>query len=176
MNTNLTVLTNKNTDPSTLGWPATLPLEVALQTAPLEEIKDSYNISDEEWEALRTNDQFRREVLKYQEEAKEEGYSFRTKAKMQAEGLLATSWSLIHNEDTPAAVKADLIKFTTRIAGYEPNPKSAAEMGTAFQININMGGQSASATIPNTILQQQLNPMNVIHSEYDDQDAYDPLD
>jgi hypothetical protein len=95
---------------------------------------------------------------------------------MQAEGLLATSWSLIHNEDTPAAVKADLIKFTTRIAGYEPNPKSAAEMGTAFQININMGGQSASATIPNTILQQQLNPMNVIHSEYDDQDAYDPLD
>lgn len=145
MNSNLTILSNKSTDPSTLGWPATLPLEIALKTAPLKEIRDSYGITDEEWEVLKNNEQFRQAILKCQEDAKEEGYSFRAKAKMQAEELLKTSWRLIHDPDTPANVKADLIKFTTRVAGLEPSPKANLSDQPTFAININMGGTSPLA-------------------------------
>lgn len=145
MNNNLTVLSNNSTDPSTLGWPATLPLEIALKTASLQEIRDSYGITDDEWAVLKSNEAFRQAILKCQEEAKEDGYSFRAKAKMQAEELLKTSWRLIHDPDTPANVKADLIKFTTRVAGLEPSPKANTDGQPTFAININMGG---SGTVP----------------------------
>lgn len=168
MNNNLQVLTNDSTDPSSLGWPASLPLEIALKSAPLSEIRATYNISDEEWETLKNNEQFRKAVLKCEDDAKEDGFSFKTKSKIQAEALLATSWALIHNEDTPAAVKADLIKFTTRIAGYEPNPKAANAGDTtpSFQININMGGQPQQAE-PQMVT---INPMSTISNSFDFED------
>jgi hypothetical protein len=62
--------------------------------------------------------------------------TFRIKARMQAEGLLQTSWHLIHNKDTPAAVKADLIKHTWKVAGVEPKETMAAI--TPLQIMINL--------------------------------------
>jgi hypothetical protein len=68
-----------------------------------------------------------------------DGVSFRIKAKLQAEALLAKSWALIHSPDTPNTVKADLIKSTVRWAGYEPKQTDGAGAGTnAFQININL--------------------------------------
>ena len=159
MNNNLTILNTQ--DPALLTWPVSLPLEIALGV-PLDEIRESYDIGDEEWESLKNNDLFRREILKHQEALKEEGYSYKVKAKFHAEKLLHTSWELIHDEHTPAAVKADLIKFTARVAGYDsPKGPNATENAPTFSININMNGQ-APAQQPITV-----NPMMVIdHDEY----------
>jgi hypothetical protein len=55
---------------------------------------------------------FEKTVQDYREEIRAKGLTFRLKARAQAEELLKTSWILIHSIDTPAAVKADLIKHT----------------------------------------------------------------
>lgn len=76
---------------------------------------------------------------------REEGTSFKLKARIQSEELLKTSWELIHGKDTPAVVKADLIKHTIRFAGLDASieQKAQANGGNAgsnnFQININLG-------------------------------------
>lgn len=142
MNQTLAVLTPLEihaSDPANLGWPPSLPIEIALRIASLPELREAYGITWDEWEELRLNSAFRKAVVDAQEKSQEEGFSFKTKARMQAEALLATSWQMIQDPLTPAAVRADLIKFTTRVAGYDTPKGVAGEGGGGFQININLG-------------------------------------
>lgn len=129
-------------DPAEIGYPPSLPIEIALKTAPLPEIQKAYGFSDEAWQELRYDPIFLRDLKEAVELVKEEGMSFKLKAQLQADELLKSSWRLIHGpkEDVPASVKADLIKATMRWAGYEQ--KSAADAlqgGTALNIQINLG-------------------------------------
>jgi len=130
-------------DPALLGYPATLPIEVALQTAPVKRICEAYGISREVWNMLRVHPQFVADVRAAHEELKKDGMSFRMKARLQSEELLKKSWSMIHEpfDRVPATVKADLIKFTVRAAGLEPDSKNATAGGSGnnLQININLG-------------------------------------
>lgn len=125
-------------DPAELGFPATLPFELAMRIAPKEEILAAYNIGPQAWDQLRADPVFRQAVKRAAEEVQKDGVSFRMKAKLQSEALLETSWKLIHHTDTPSAVKADLIKFTARVAGYDAKD-AAVGPNNAFQININLG-------------------------------------
>jgi hypothetical protein len=85
---------------------------------------------------------FLRQVEVYRGEIHDKGILFKTKARMQAEDLLTTSWCLIHNPDVSAAVKADLIKSTVKWAGLEPkNDTSDAGPSGGVRITINLGGQ-----------------------------------
>jgi hypothetical protein len=129
-------------DPALLGYPATLPIEVALQTAPIKTICEAYGLSREQWNQLRVHPQFVADVRASHEELKKEGMSFRMKARLQAEELLKKSWTMIHEpfDRVPANVKADLIKFTVRAAGLEVDAKTGgAGSGNNLQININLG-------------------------------------
>lgn len=129
-------------DPALLGYPATLPIEVALQTAPIKRICEAYGISRDQWNALRVHPQFVADVRASHEELKKDGMSFRMKARLQSEELLKKSWSMIHEpfDRVPANVKADLIKFTVRAAGLEVDAKAGATGGGSnLQININLG-------------------------------------
>lgn len=127
-------------DPSELGYPPTLPVEVALQTAPEEAIREAYEFTPEQWQALWTSERFRADVASAHRMLSEEGMSFRAKARLQAEELLKTSWAMIHDRsgDVPPSVKADLLKFTVRAAGLEASPKDAAAQITPLQINISL--------------------------------------
>ncbi len=120
-----------------LVWPATLPIEIALKVAPLERILDAYGIHAFEWEALRNDPLFKAEVERAAEMLKQEGMSFRTKARLQAEELLRTSWKIIHDDTMPANVRADLLKFTVRVAGYDVS-KDGGPTQNGLQININL--------------------------------------
>lgn len=131
-------------DPARLGYPATLPVEIALKTAPLHEIKEEYGFTDEEWAELRHDPVFLADLQRAVEMVKEEGASFRLKARLQAEELLKSSWRLIHSpaDQVPPSVKADLIKATMRWAGYDDKVGKAADAGNANNLNIqiNLGG------------------------------------
>ena len=132
---------SKPMDPSELGFPPTLPLELALKEKSPKELCKAYKINEEEWELLRHNKVFVDTVAGYVEELKQEGMSFRLKARMQAEILLATSFKLIHSssDDVPPAVKADLIKSTIKWAGLSEEKKEVVGPQNALQININLG-------------------------------------
>ncbi len=134
-------------DPAELGWPPTFPIEVAMRVAPIREICEAHGIDQAEWDRLRQDPAFQVCLATYVKMLREEGgASFKLKARIQSEELLKTSWELIHGIDTPAAVKADLIKHTIRFAGLDASiEQKALAAGVAgnsnnFQININLGG------------------------------------
>lgn len=126
-------------DPAALGWPPTLPIEIALKTAPLDEIRCAYGYSKDEWAALRFDPVFLSDLAAAVTVVKKDGMSFKLKAQLQAEELLKTSWRLIHNQDAPATVRADLIKATMRWAGYDNKDQVGAGGGNQLNIQINLG-------------------------------------
>jgi len=129
-------------DPALGAYPPTLPVEIALRTATIPELCTEYNLTREQWNALRLREDFRAEVKAWVEKLKEEGMSFKAKAQLQAEQLLITSWKMIHGgAEVPPTVKADLIKFTIRAAGLDGSASGQQGGGfnqTAFQITINL--------------------------------------
>jgi hypothetical protein len=126
-------------DPAKLGFPPMLPFELAMRIDSVPNICKAYGIDKDDFAELIDNPLFVAAYEHAREELQKDGVSFRIKAKLQAEALLAKSWALIHSPDTPNTVKADLIKSTVRWAGYEPKQTDGAGAGTnAFQININL--------------------------------------
>jgi hypothetical protein len=70
---------------------------------------------------------------------REDGMSVRLKARLQSEELLTTNWQMIHDPTVPPSVRADLSKFTFRVAGLADAPKEASGPATpTFAIQINM--------------------------------------
>lgn len=128
----------ENRDPAQLGYPPTLPIEIALKTASMETIRQEYGYTHEEWAELPRNPAFVADLASAVEMVKKEGMSFKLKARLQAEELLKTSWRLIHDNATGAAVRADLIKATMRWAGYENKEGAGASGGSNFNIQINL--------------------------------------
>lgn len=129
-------------DPANLVWPPTLPIEIALKTATLPQLQEEYGFNDAEWAALRYDPTFLADLTRAVEMVKEEGMSFKLKAKLQAEELLKRSWRLIHDTtgSTPPSVQADLIKATMRWAGYDDkSTRGDAAQANALNIQINMG-------------------------------------
>jgi len=123
-------------NPALLGFPPTLPIELALGDMPRNEILTSYGITPLRWEQLRKNEVFVRALQASIEAMQREGMSFRVKARLQSEALLETSWKMIHNQSTPSSVRADLIKHTMKVAGLEP--KEAPNTVVPLQINIDL--------------------------------------
>jgi hypothetical protein len=127
-------------DPASIGWPPTLPVEIALKTAPLDEIRQAYGYSMAEWMALKDDPTFLADLAAAVQMVKKEGMSFKLKARLQAEELLKTSWRLIHapSAEVPSSVKADLLKATMRWAGYDAKEQVAGSGAPTFAIQINL--------------------------------------
>jgi hypothetical protein len=127
-------------DPASIGWPPTLPVEIALKTAPMDAIRQEYGYSPSEWMALKDNADFLSDLAAAVRMVKQEGMSFKLKARLQAEELLKTSWRLIHApaDEVPSSVKADLIKATARWAGYDNRDQGPGAGQPTFAIQINL--------------------------------------
>ena len=136
-----TALTAKPEHAGFLGFPAMLPVELAMRTDTPENICAAYNIDYDTFVALTKNPTFVKAYEIAVEELQKDGASFKLKSRLQAEEMLKTSWALVHNPATPAAVRADLIKATVRWANLEPGKGEGGVGGGGnnFQININLG-------------------------------------
>lgn len=129
-------------DPSDIGYPPTLPVEIALRVAPLPDICKAYGISKERFNELKHDPVFVADLKRAVEMVKKDGMSFKLKAQLQADELLKTSWSMIHDRsgDVPPTVKADLLKFTIRAAGLDgsKDPSANGGGGPSLSIQINL--------------------------------------
>lgn len=117
-------------DPSELGWPVTLPLEIAMAEHPPQDICLSYNIGRDEWRRLIADDRFRAAVQEAWDELQAPGARFRVKIKAQAEGYLARMWALAHdadNEKVPARVQAQIMTFAIQAAGLDASIEQKAK-------------------------------------------------
>lgn len=129
-------------DPAEMGFPATLPLELAMKNASVRETCEAYGISKSEYTDLCNNPHFIAAVEAAINELAKEGVSFKLRAKAQAGELLRTSFALIHDLETPPSVKADLIKFTVRAAGLDASmdqKNQSQQVVVPLQINLNLG-------------------------------------
>src|SRR5690349_9975776 len=125
-------------DPSQMGFPPLLPIELALRLDTPQNICEAYNLSKEDFLAISKHPVFIKAYQEAVESLKTEGMSFKMKAKMQAEDYLTTAFAMIKNANTSDAVRADLIKSTVRWAGFDAKDTGGAG-GSNFQININLG-------------------------------------
>ena len=133
-------------DPSELGFPPTLPLELAAKTGTIREICTSYGLDQAAWDTLRRNEVFQGACAEAQKIVAQEGGSFKAKARTMAEAFLTRVWQLGNAplEDVPASVQADLAKFMVRVAGLDASiEQKASAQGkavatNALQININL--------------------------------------
>ncbi len=123
------------------GYDARMAYEIAQGMEDPAAVAERYGLTPGEWGRLVKHKPFLMAVARYRKELKDTGYTFRTKASMQAEDLLATAYLMAKDPETPSNVRADLIKWTTKVAGLEPDGREAGSRGTAgaFQININLG-------------------------------------
>lgn len=131
----------RDRDPAKVAWPAALVLELALRHHSPCELKEYYGYTDEEWDALRCNPTFLKELGDACEQVKQDGASFKIKARFQAEEYLNTSWKLVHapSSEVPAAVKAKLMEATWRMAGFD-NKDGVIGANNMLAIQINLGG------------------------------------
>lgn len=126
-------------NPADLGFPPMLPIELALKIAPVPDICGHYGISKDQFAAIIAHPVFIKAYQEAVESLKVDGMSFKMKARMQAEGFLATSFAMVTNPATSDAVRADLIKNTVRWAGYDAKAADVAGGGQSFNIQINLG-------------------------------------
>ena len=126
-------------------YPQGLALDLALETGTLDDILESYSLTKDQFVLILKNPVFKKELEETKESMKQEGWSFRKKAAMQAEMYLHRIYDLIHKDTTPANVKADLIKATVRWAGYDA-PAPLGNSGTSGFDPVKIADQMKSLT------------------------------
>lgn len=125
-------------DPASIGFPAMLPVELALGTGKVSAIFAEYGLTIEDYHRLKTDHVFLEALAKARKMTMTEGWSFKMKAMLQSEELLKSSWAMIHSADTPASVKKDLIIATWRAAGLA-DPEQTEGSRSNFSITLNLG-------------------------------------
>lgn len=121
-------------DPALPHYPRGLILDLCLKTAPVATLLEAYKMSVEEFKQLVEHPVFRQDIRDMKEKLRDEGFSFKVKAQAQAEAYLHEAWRLVHDADTPANVRADLIKWTTKVGGLEP--KQDAQTNVAVNVDM----------------------------------------
>lgn len=124
-------------DPTSLVWPPTLPIELALKTATPDEIRREYGYTQAEWEALPRNPVFMRDLAGACELVRQEGMSFKLKAKLIAEENLGEVFRLTRDKDCPHAVRGKLIELTARWAGFDPRTNGTEGGAGGGPVNAN---------------------------------------
>jgi hypothetical protein len=119
-------LTDISCDPSLPPYPRGLVLDLALKTQPVASLLVDYGLTPEQFKELTQLPVFRHDMLEMRDKIKEEGFSFRIKAQAQAEQYLQQAWKMVHDPMVPANVRADLVKWTAKVAGLEQSSTQAS--------------------------------------------------
>lgn len=114
-------------------WHPKLPFDIAMGLS-AETVCIAYEITQEELNRLFHTQAFRRDVSKHEQEIRENGISFRSKAKIQAEMYLEELHELILDAQTPASIRLNAIQSIVKWAGLEPKEEKQT---AAVQINNN---------------------------------------
>jgi hypothetical protein len=125
-----------------------LAVELALNINDAEDIFDQYGYSPDAAAELVENPAFVLLMQQAQKEVFETGLSFRTKAKLMAGELLPYAHDIATDPLQSAAVRADLIKWTAKVADYEPKAmKDDSKTGGGLTLSITFAGAAPQQVI-----------------------------
>lgn len=107
---------------------------------PIEELLTTLGMTADEYEQLCENHTFVQYVDQYTVELTENGFSFAAKARVLAEDLLPTAYSMASDKLMPPPVRAKMIENLVEWGGLKPKQQQAdVGAGTGFSITINLG-------------------------------------
>lgn len=126
-----------------------LACELALGMDATEDVFQRYGYDAEAAATLMESPAFTALLARIGTEIRENGLSFRAKAKAISEELLPYAFDLATDPMTSSAVRADLIKWAAKVAGNEPAPPKAVGEGSAggFSISLTFAGQAPQQVI-----------------------------
>lgn len=123
--------------------PPGLLLEVATGLEDGWEIADRYGYTTREWEAMSSQEGFKKQVAALQAEMKLNGVTFQRKAALLAEDLLEDVYRLAKNSKSIADVQS-AAKFFAHMGRLEPatgEKGGSGGSGNQFSITFNFSGQ-----------------------------------
>ena len=121
------------------SWPPRLAFDLALGLDTEETILDRHFISPQQWDTLRTNPGFLKELVEQKRSMMENGVTFRAKARIQAEEYLLVLDRLATSPNIDPKVQLEAIRSIVKWAGLEPKEeKGEAASQQNIQININI--------------------------------------
>lgn len=125
-----------------------LAVELALHVDDAETVFAGYGYTPEQAADLLEQPAFLALMQQAQKAVVEEGLGFRIKAKLMAGELLPYAHDIATDPLQSAAVRADLIKWTAKVAGFEPKDgKDDGKQGGGLTLNIQFAGQAPTAVI-----------------------------
>ena len=144
--------------PTATHWTPRFAMDIAmaLELGPAGDVPAvlrQYGVSDGAYLQFTKDPVFTRQVEAFRSEVRDKGVTFRLKARVMAEELLNTSWSMIHDRSVPPVVRADLIKQTVTWSGLAPKD-APADAGSAggVAITINLGGASQQVKVQPAVI------------------------
>lgn len=117
---------------------------------PIAEILAGEGLTQQEYDAISVNPQFKRYVDSYTKEMQDNGFSFAAKARILAEDLLPNAYHMVKDPDIPAAVRVKIIENLVEWGELKPKNSAISTAGPGFSITINLPNTANSA--PQTIV------------------------
>jgi hypothetical protein len=119
-------------------WHPRLPFDIALNEEP-DILCTRYNITKIQLDELYFVPSFRREVADHQVSIRENGVTFKQKARVQAEMYLEVLDDIVNDSTVSAATKLDAIKSVVKWGDLEPKETKGANVNAPqFNIQINL--------------------------------------
>lgn len=117
-------------------WDPRLLLDLVIAVDHLDDILERYGLSHEEYSILSSNVVFRRELASIMRDVRENGASFRAKARIQAESYLPVVDDMIWDKEIAPSTRLDAVKSVVRWGDLEPKEKKEQIQQTQPQINV----------------------------------------
>lgn len=117
------------------------------QQRPITELLPSEGITQQEYDDLSKDPQFKQYVDAYAKELTESGFSFAAKSRILAEDLLPMAYKMAKDGDVPAPVRAKMIENLVEWGDLKPRKDVAlGQVGSGFSITINIPDISKNIT------------------------------
>ncbi len=125
-----------------------LAVELALHMDDAEAIFASYHYTPDQAAELIESPAFIALLERVTKEVREQGLSFRMKARAIAEDLLPFAHEMATDANCSAAVRADLIKWASKVGDLDPKPsKDDSKTGGGLTLSITFAGQAPQQVV-----------------------------
>ena len=110
---------------------------------PDNEIIAGEGITEQDFDAIKRNPQYRRYVDAYTKELSDSGFGFAAKSRVLAEDLLPIAYNMARDPDVPAAVRAKMLENIVEWGDLKPKKADVAQnLGSGFSITINLPSET----------------------------------
>lgn len=139
------------------SWPAQLPMALAMDLEEEDEILARFSLTKERYELLKPLPAFRKALAEAQKDLRENGHTFKAKARVIAEDYLDHLYrDCLHKETVGISTKVDVWKYLVKVGGLEPAPAkletSGAQSTVSIVINLDAPGGGAPSRSAHSVI------------------------